>query len=256
MGRICYAPCESGCVLATRRMNGGAVGIKGLEAAVGELALHDGWALGEPGAPTGKRVAVVGSGPCGLSASHQLVLAGHEVVLLEAHHALGGMLRRGISERRLPRWILDGEISRLVDGRMEVALSSPVRRIERAMEGRDGMIWAAGASRCMAVVERATIWRQPIHMDRADRRTATVSIGRGARAARALSDYLIGESRAADIAGGPRGSGPDSVGAGSVLPPNTRMMADVADVADVADEVGMAGRCILCGSRGALQHPR
>lgn len=102
MGRICYAPCESGCVLATRRMDGGAVGIKGLEAAVGELALHDGWALGEPGAPTGKRVAVVGSGPCGLSAAHQLVLVGHEVVLLEAHHALGGMLRRGISERRLP----------------------------------------------------------------------------------------------------------------------------------------------------------
>lgn len=190
---------------------------------------------------------MVGSGPCGLSAAHQLVLAGHEVVLLEAHHALGGMLRRGISERRLPRWILDGEISRLVDGRMEAALSSPVRRIERAMEGRDGVIWAAGASRCMAVVEGATIWRQPIHMDRSDRRTATVSIGRGARAARALSDYLIGESRAADIAGGPRGSGPDSVGAGSVLPPNTRMMADVA---------GMAGRCILCGSRGALQHPR
>ena len=86
MGRICYAPCEQRCVLGART---GAVGIRALEAAVGELALREGWRLDEPRESTGVRVVVVGSGPCGLSATHQLVLAGHEVTLIDAaqgHH--------------------------------------------------------------------------------------------------------------------------------------------------------------------------
>lgn len=127
MGRICYAPCEQGCVLGARA---GPVGIRSLEAAVGELALREGWTLDEPRDSTGARVVVVGSGPCGLSAAHQLVLAGHDVTLLDAHHSLGGMLRRGITERRLPKRILDAEIRRIVSGRARVEASHAVRRIE------------------------------------------------------------------------------------------------------------------------------
>lgn len=241
MGRICYAPCEQRCVLGART---GAVGIRALEAAVGELALREGWRLDEPRESTGVRVVVVGSGPCGLSATHQLVLAGHEVTLLDAHHCLGGMLRRGITERRLPKRILDAEIQRIVSGRARVQTSRAVRRIGEVLSKCDGVIWAAGASRCMAVVEGRTIWRQPIHTDRSARRTATLSIGRGARAAEALSDHLLGSAP----------SGLDSGATTAAAAPSAALPAPPGSLK--AATIKEANRCILCGSRGALRRPR
>ena len=237
MGRICYAPCEQGCVLGARA---GPVGIRSLEAAVGDLALRESWTLDEPQDPTGARVVVVGSGPCGLSAAHQLVLAGHDVTLLDAHHSLGGMLRRGITERRLPKRILDAEIRRIVSGRARVEASHAVRRIEDVLSACDGVIWAAGASRCMAVVEGRTIWRQPIHTDRGARRTATLSIGRGAGAAAALSDHLAGAAA----------SDPASGATATAAAPSSASPASLRAAA-----VEEADRCILCGSRGVLRRP-
>ncbi|MGN6609679.1 MAG: NAD(P)-binding protein [Jatrophihabitans sp.] len=111
MGRVCYHPCETAC---NRAQLDSSVGINAVERFLGDRALDEGWRLPAPGAETGRRVAVVGAGPAGLSAAYHLRRLGHHVTLFDAAPVAGGMMRAAIPTFRLPRDVLDAEVSRLV----------------------------------------------------------------------------------------------------------------------------------------------
>ncbi len=104
-GRVCPAPCEEACTL---RINSDPVGIKSIEHAIIDRAWEEGWVLPQPPkAKTGKRVAVVGSGPAGLAAAQQLARAGHSVVLFEKNDRIGGLLRYGIPDFKMEKGLID-----------------------------------------------------------------------------------------------------------------------------------------------------
>ncbi len=110
-GRICPAPCEAACVLG---INEPPVAIKTIEKTIIEHAFHEGWIRPElPPVRTGKRVAVVGSGPAGLAAAQQLTRAGHSVVVFEKADKPGGLLRYGIPEFKMEKWVLDRRLDQL-----------------------------------------------------------------------------------------------------------------------------------------------
>ena len=110
MGRVCYHSCETACNRATLDE---AVGINEVERFLGDLAIERGWSVSIDAATTGKRVLVVGAGPCGLSAAYHLARLGHDVTVRDAGPSAGGMMRFGIPRYRLPREILDAEIARI-----------------------------------------------------------------------------------------------------------------------------------------------
>jgi NADPH-dependent glutamate synthase beta subunit-like oxidoreductase len=112
MGRVCPAPCEDGC---NRNEVEDHVGINSVEQFIGDYALEHGLKLHPPGADTGKKVAIIGSGVAGLSCAYQLRRMGHACTVFEAHDELGGMLRYGIPGYRVPRTVLDGEIQRILE---------------------------------------------------------------------------------------------------------------------------------------------
>jgi glutamate synthase (NADPH) small chain len=110
-GRICPAPCETACVLG---INEPPVTIKQIEKAIVERAFHESWIRPEPPAVrTGKRVAVIGSGPSGLAAAQQLNRAGHIVTVFEKADRVGGLLRYGIPDFKLEKAVLDRRIEQL-----------------------------------------------------------------------------------------------------------------------------------------------
>jgi glutamate synthase (NADPH/NADH) small chain len=110
-GRICPAPCEAACVLG---INEPPVTIKQIEKTIIEHAFREGWIVPEPPLYlTGKRVAVVGSGPAGLAAAQQLARAGHSVTLFEKANRIGGLLRYGIPDFKLEKHILDRRLSQM-----------------------------------------------------------------------------------------------------------------------------------------------
>ena len=111
-GRICPAPCEAACVLG---INEPPVTIKVIEKTIIEHAFHEGWIQPEPPLRrTGKRVAVVGSGPAGLAAAQQLNRAGHSVMVFEKADRIGGLLRYGIPEFKMEKWVLDRRLEQLL----------------------------------------------------------------------------------------------------------------------------------------------
>ena len=104
-GRLCPAPCEGSCVLG---INDDAVTIKQIEVTIVERAFDEGWIVAKPPpGRTGKKVAVVGSGPAGLAAADLLNRAGHSVTVLERDDRIGGLLRYGIPEFKMETRILD-----------------------------------------------------------------------------------------------------------------------------------------------------
>ncbi len=110
-GRICPAPCEASCVLA---INQPAVSIKLIERSIVERAWEEGWIHPEPPVEkSGKRVAVVGSGPAGLAAAQQLRRAGHSVTVYEKNDRIGGLLRYGIPNFKLEKHIVDRRLEQM-----------------------------------------------------------------------------------------------------------------------------------------------
>ena len=113
MGRVCPAPCESGC---NRNEVEDHVGINSVEHFLGEYAIKNNLKYNKPNvAPSGKKVAILGGGPAGLSCAYQLVMKGHDVTIFDEHEYLGGMMRYGIPGFRTPRDVLDAEIQRILD---------------------------------------------------------------------------------------------------------------------------------------------
>ena len=112
-GRLCPAPCEGACVLG---INNDPVTIKSIEVSIIDRAFDEGWVAARPPAHrTGKRVAIVGSGPAGLAAADQLNRAGHLVTVFERADRIGGLLRYGIPEFKLEKRLLDRRLALLSD---------------------------------------------------------------------------------------------------------------------------------------------
>ncbi|MBU2601694.1 MAG: FAD-dependent oxidoreductase [Actinobacteria bacterium] len=144
-GRVCHHPCEGHC---NREVIEAVVGINGLEHFLGDRALEEGWALPAPAESQGKRVAVVGGGPAGLSCAYHLRRLGYEVTIYEAREELGGLLRYGIPEYRLAAGVVDAEIARLLDMGIEVRLNAGLadRAALESLEAEyDAVFLAVGA---------------------------------------------------------------------------------------------------------------
>jgi glutamate synthase (NADPH/NADH) small chain len=110
-GRVCPAPCEEACTL---RINNDPVGIKSIEHAIIDKGWEEGWVKPLPASvKTGKRIAVVGSGPAGLAAAQQLARAGHGVVLFEKNDRIGGLLRYGIPDFKMEKGLIDHRIKQM-----------------------------------------------------------------------------------------------------------------------------------------------
>ncbi|MBN8504136.1 MAG: glutamate synthase subunit beta [Burkholderiales bacterium] len=110
-GRVCPAPCEAACTL---NVNDDAVGIKSIEHAIIDRAWLEGWVQPQPArVQTGKKVAVVGSGPAGLAAAQQLARAGHAVTVFEKNSRIGGLLRYGIPDFKMEKSHIDRRVAQM-----------------------------------------------------------------------------------------------------------------------------------------------
>ncbi|MBN9620239.1 MAG: glutamate synthase subunit beta, partial [Actinobacteria bacterium] len=144
-GWICPAPCEAACVLA---LNTDPVTIKQVEVSIVERAFEDGLVTPQP--PTGRtgsRVAVVGSGPAGLSAAQQLTRAGHDVTVYERDDRLGGLLRYGIPDFKMPKDIIDRRIEQMRAEGTTFRINADIgpADVERLRADYDAVVLAVGA---------------------------------------------------------------------------------------------------------------
>lgn len=145
-GRVCPAPCEPACTLAINRP---AVSIKQIELQIVEHGWERGWIEPEPPPRrTGKKAAVIGSGPTGLCAAQQLCRAGHHVVVFERADRIGGILRYGIPDFKLEKWVLDRRLEQMTaegvafETGVEAGTDLSVRYLRRTF---DCVLIAAGA---------------------------------------------------------------------------------------------------------------
>jgi 2-oxoacid:acceptor oxidoreductase delta subunit (pyruvate/2-ketoisovalerate family) len=142
MGRVCYRPCETAC---NRGQLDEKVGINSVERFLGDEAIRRQWTITVNVPRSGKRVLVVGAGPSGLSAAYHLTLLGHDVTVRDAGDEPGGMMRYGIPAYRLPRDILDAEITRILELGVTLELSTPVTDVHGALREFDAVFLAVGA---------------------------------------------------------------------------------------------------------------
>ena len=146
-GRLCPAPCEASCVLGISQQP---VTIEQVEKEIVERAWAAGWITPQPASrSTGKRVAVVGSGPAGLAAAQQLTRAGHQVTVFERADRIGGLLRYGIPEFKMEKRVLDRRLEQMTaEGTefrtgVEVGTDLPVRQLRDEF---DAVLLAGGAT--------------------------------------------------------------------------------------------------------------
>jgi NADPH-dependent glutamate synthase beta subunit-like oxidoreductase/Pyruvate/2-oxoacid:ferredoxin oxidoreductase delta subunit len=146
MGRVCPAPCESGC---NRNEVEDHVGINSVEHFLGEYAIANNLKFNKPSvAPSGKKVALIGGGPASLSCAYQLTLKGHAVTIFDEHEFLGGMMRYGIPGFRTPRRVLDAEIQRILDLGVETKLNCHIGKditLEQIRKDYDAVFLGMGA---------------------------------------------------------------------------------------------------------------
>lgn len=146
-GRICPAPCEHSCVLG---INQPAVTIENIEKNIVEYAYKNGLVKAQPpGQRTEKRVAVIGSGPAGLAAAAQLNSAGHWVTVFERSNAIGGLLRYGIPDFKLSKWVIDRKIAILKEEGIEFRVNKNVGvdiDIEELRDNYHAIILATGST--------------------------------------------------------------------------------------------------------------
>jgi glutamate synthase (NADPH) small chain len=145
-GRICPAPCEAACVLG---INDKPVTIKAVEQNIIDRAFLEGWVLAEPPrARTGKKVAIVGSGPAGLAAAQQLNRAGHSVVVFEKEDRVGGLLRYGIPDFKMEKHVVDRRLDQLraegIEFRTKVSIGTDITGDE-LLRGYDAVMLGVGA---------------------------------------------------------------------------------------------------------------
>jgi glutamate synthase (NADPH/NADH) small chain len=145
-GRICPAPCEASCTL---NIDDNPVTIKSIECAIVDRGWDEGWIVPQPAARrTGKRVAVVGSGPAGLACAQQLARAGHAVTVFEKADRVGGLLRYGIPDFKMEKHLIDRRMGQMeaegVEFRTGVEVGATIS-VKSLLEGYDAVAMTGGA---------------------------------------------------------------------------------------------------------------
>ena len=145
-GRVCPAPCEAACTL---NISDDAVGIKSIEHAIIDKGWEMGWVVPQPPKrKTGKRVAVVGSGPAGMAAAQQLARVGHDVIVFEKSDRIGGLLRYGIPDFKMEKTHIDRRVAQMeAEGvqfrlRQNIGVDTPAKVL---LEDFDAVILSGGA---------------------------------------------------------------------------------------------------------------
>jgi glutamate synthase (NADPH/NADH) small chain len=146
-GRLCPAPCEAACVLEINE--GNAVTIKQIEVAIVNRAWEEGWVVPQPPAKrTGRSVGVIGSGPAGLAAAQQLARAGEQVTVYERDEAAGGLVRFGVPEFKIEKWLVERRVQQLVDEGVEFVFGADVGgnvEVAALRERHDALVVATGS---------------------------------------------------------------------------------------------------------------
>jgi glutamate synthase (NADPH/NADH) small chain len=147
-GRVCPAPCEESCTL---NLEDAPVAIKTIECAIVDKAWEEGWVSAEPAEQaTGKRVAIVGSGPAGLAAAQQLARAGHDVHVFEKYAYPGGLLRYGIPDFKMEKWLVERRVRQMeAEGvsfhcNVHVGVGKPASELEAEF---DAVLLAGGSEK-------------------------------------------------------------------------------------------------------------
>jgi len=145
-GRVCPAPCEAACTL---NINNDPVGIKSIEHAIIDKAWESGWVKPLPAAArTGRRVAVIGSGPAGMSCAQQLARAGHDVVVFEKADRIGGLLRYGIPDFKMEKHLIDRRVEQMRAEGVEFRTGQNIGKdvaMQKLVDEFDAVVMAGGA---------------------------------------------------------------------------------------------------------------
>lgn len=150
-GRVCPAPCEGSCVLG---INESPVAIKNIECAIIDKGFEEGWVVANPPSQrTGKKIAVVGSGPAGLAAAAQLNLSGHEVTVYERDDRIGGLLMYGIPNMKLEKDVVDRRVNLLKEEGVKFVVNANIGGtgetgipVSKLLEDSDAILLATGAT--------------------------------------------------------------------------------------------------------------